>query len=466
MAREQVSGDASRRALRPRVALWGCLLLAACSNELPDGAARLLMERADQQQALAPGNGSGAVDMVQRALVLHPDVRQKASLISAGIDQIRVERAAMFPSLGISLIGGFGTGGRGDPDIELGGQQMVMDFGRSKRAVKGADIELQISYLTFQKSVDAAAVETLTAYDDVNRLAEVLAIRREQLAEMQRLEALLAERIEAGATSAPDLLEARKRLQQVGFTVHDAELRLAEARDNLQRLTGLPKGGPLPALGGSCVLPQSGTDNLRMAKLQQARAILAHQEAERARLPRISLNPLASKPVAGGDTVLGVNVSVGSDLLQGGAISARARAAKSLQEASAAAVEAAQREETLTAHRLQRQIASGQQRMKMLTAQIALLTEVRELYRSQYFDLGTRQITDLLDNEDDFYTARAGLVETRSEIALSRVECAAADHSLRSAMQLEGRSLYGFPLAEDPVSKPAPAPATPAAAKP
>ena len=68
-------------------------------------------------------------------------------------------------------------------------------------------------------------------------------------------------------------------------------------------------------------------------------------------------------------------------------------------------------------------------------------------YRSQYFDLGTREISELLDNEEEFYNRKAELIELESELTANQIECATRDRSLRKAMKIDGNSLYGYPLA-------------------
>lgn len=438
----------SRAAPAPlATALAGLLLLAGCALPAADGTEATLAARAAELPALTPASGHDAASVVRNGLLLHPGVREAASRISASADEVRVQRAALFPSLGLSLGGGKGAAGQGKPALELTGQQLIVDFGDTKRAVTAADLDVQINYIAFQQTVDAAAVEVLTAYDAVRRYARLTDIRRQQLTAMRELQGLVSERISAGAAPAPDMLETRKRLQAAEFAVHDTELALAEARDRLTRLSGQARGGALPALRGSCAAT-AGADDLRIARLQLAKAELDLDRAERARLPRINLAPIA-RARDGEGVKLGLNLGVDSDLLAGGAHTARANAARNRREAAQAGTEAASRNAGLDERALQRQIAGSARRMEMLRRQIELLAETRTLYRSQYLDLGTRQISDLLDNEEELYNRRAELIETESELGAARLECAVRDRSLRRAAGLAGSSIHGYPLAPD-----------------
>lgn len=428
-------------------ALTGLVLLAGCDLPAADGTEATLAARAAELPALTPATGRDAASVVRNGLLLHPTVREAASRISASADEVRVQRAALFPSLGLSLAGGHGAASKGEPALELTGKQLIVDFGDTKRAVTAADLDVQINYIAFQQAVDRATVEVLTAFDDVRKYSRLLEVRRQQLTAMRELQELVAERIAAGAAPAPDLLETRKRLQAAEFEVHDTDLALAEARDRLTRLSGQGRGGALPALRGNCTAP-AGADDLRIARLQLAKSELDLERAERARLPRINLAPIA-RARDGEGVKLGLNLGVDSDLLAGGAHTARANAARNRREAAQAGTDAASRNAGLDERALQRQIAGSSRRLEMLRRQIELLAETRTLYRSQYLDLGTRQISELLDNEEEFYNRRAELVEAESALGTSRLECAVRDGSLRRAAGLAGSSIHGYPLASD-----------------
>ncbi len=170
------------------------------------------------------------------------------------------------------------------------------------------------------------------------------------------------------------------------------------------------------------------------------------EAAERARLPRAYLEPLARHRVGTGGISLGVNVGVDSDLLQGGALTALENAARNNRVGSEAAVSATQLDIQLNVGQLLRDITAAVHKNKMLERQIALLVETRSVYRSQYFDLGTREISELLDNEEEFYNRKAEVIELASELNMNRVECSIREQSLRGVIGVEKSSIYGYPL--------------------
>lgn len=425
------------------------LLMAGCSLPEPDGTEAALAARAAELAPLTPLKGKGSQTAVYNGLLMSPEVRQAASKISASADEVRVQRAAMFPAIGLSLGGGIGDAGQGDAALDLTGQQLIMDFGQTKRAITSADLDLQINYVTFQQAVDGAISDVLKAYTAVREHVLLLEVRKKQLTAMRDLQALVSERTDIGAASSTDILETRKRLQAAEFLVHDTELTLAEARDRLNQLTGQTRGGMVSNLSGAVCSSSDNSDELRKKRLELVKAQIDLTSAERAKQPRAYLEPIARHTLGEGGITPGLNVGINSDLLQGGALTARANAARNNLRGVMAEVDTTRRNDALEVGRLKREIAAAGSKSAMLERQIELLIETRDLYRSQYFDLGTREISDLLDNEDEFYNRKAELIELEADLTGNRIECAIRARSLRKAMKVDSSSLYGYPLTPD-----------------
>lgn len=420
--------------------------VAGCSLPKPDGTEAAIAAQAAGLPPLAPAKGSDPASAVRNGLLLDPAVRSAASKVSASADEIRVQRAAIFPSIGLSLGTGIGKAGQDTSSIDLTGRQLLADFGDTKRAVTVADLDLQIDYIAFQKAVDTSTVDVLEAYDAVRMYVLLLDVRQKQFAAMRDLQTLVAERTEIGAASSSDLLETRKRTQAAEFLVHDADLMLGEARDRLARLSGQSKGGKIPALKTGTCAPAGESDDLRIARLKLAKAEITLTRADKARLPRAYLEPVVRRSSDASGLSFGMNAGVSSDLLQGGALSARANAARNNRDSADAGISAARRDVDLDIGKLRREIAAAGRKTDMLQRQISLLEQTRALYRSQYFDLGTRQISELLDNEEEFYNRKAELIELDSELIVNKLDCATRDHSLRKVIKVDGTSLYGYPL--------------------
>ncbi|SEL93167.1 outer membrane protein, adhesin transport system [Roseivivax marinus] len=400
--------------------------------------------------ALGRSSGKSAADAARNGVLISPSVREAASLISASADEVRVARAALFPSLSLSLGGGVGDAGQGDAAVDLVGEQQLTSFGDTERAIKVADLDLQLRFLEFQTVVDETLSDVLFAVQDVAMHKELLSVRTAHLRQLRNLEGLVAARIENGASTRTEALEARSRVQAAEFTVLDTELALAEARDKLYRLSGQSEGARIDLIAGSCGASALSEEMVRV-RLEFLRSRLELERAERARLPRITASPLVRGDLEDGSTSFGLNIGVRSDVLEGGALTARARAARNALAAAAARVETVALEQDLEERGLTRSLTTGAQRVGLLERQIALLAETRDLYRNQYFDLGTRRLAELLEQEQDYSMRSAELVEERADLIKSRIRCAVREGTLRGQLDIEAQSLYGFPLAFDPV---------------
>lgn len=419
--------------------------LAACSLPTPDGLEAELLEAAAARAPIAEVSGSNANAVVLRGLTLSPEVRAAAAEVDADADQIRIERAAYFSRIGVSLGGGVGDASE-DFGVELRASQIVTDGGRTTRAVSVADIVMQISVFAFWDAVDTSIIDALTAYDEVYTQSRLLGLRREQLTTLQDLERRIAERVESGASPRSDIVETGITVSAARFDVVDVELRLGEARDRLAKLTGQLQGGAIPTLEVTGCIAETTPHEVQVASLELDKAVLELRDAEAARLPSVVIEPLVRRGEGDGGLRGGLDVSVNSDFLQGGALSAAVDAAEDRRAAAAADLAAIEREETLEAQTRLRETAVTERRTKLLEEQIALLDEARGLYRNQYLDLGTRSLNELLDNEEEFYDRQAELLETRAELRRDRLNCVAREDRLASIFDLDTYEIYGLPV--------------------
>ena len=444
--RRSGQGNAGRRGLA--LALLSLSLAGCATLPAPDGMEAALIERAEGLAQLAPAEGRDAKSAARNGLLRNPAVREAASRVSASADEVRIQRAVLFPALGLTAGGGIGSAGKGKPVAELSGSQLLFDGGKSKRAVRIADFDMQISYVGFQKEVDEALIALLETYDDVQTQSDLLGVYRKQFEALRALEDLVAARAASGAVSSTDVLETRRRLQSAAFLVNDTELALAETRDRLTLLSGQSRGGNIDIVAPSCK-PTGATDDVLLARLELGRAQLDAEQAQNAMTPRVVLKPVVRGEIGTDRLPVGLNLDVQSDLLKGGALGARVRAAGNTLAAAQARVEAVVLEGSIEERALLRSLAAGKQKRALLHHQIALLSETRDLYRSQYLDLGTRQLSELLDNEEEYYTRKAELVQLRAELFRSQLQCARRSGHLRSTLELEGTRLYGYPLGDN-----------------
>lgn len=425
------------------------LVLAACAQGPSSETAAKIQTKGSSLPTLTAEGSTEAQSVARSVLLLAPSVREGAGLTQASADQIAIERAVLFPSLGIGITGGTGSASRGDASAQLSGEQLIFDFGSTKRAVSAADLNLQIQYLELQKTIDAVVLDGIVTHREIAMYGALLKVRRDQATVMGDLYKLISERRDIGAAAAPDLLETRNRIERAEYDLLNTELESDELKDKLQRIAGSAKGGALPRFAGQCSAPAGGSDDAKIAQIELAKAALNLESAQKSHLPRISLNPLALTPLGGGNVSTGVDLNVDSSLFDGGAKRSRENAARNRQQSATAALEAARRNEALDDAKFRRQTSSLQRKISMLERQIGVAGQTRDLYRSQYFELGTREVIDVLDAEETVFDRRVELIEAEFQLDALRAECAARSKTLRDTLNLSAYQIYGYPLTAD-----------------
>lgn len=91
-------------------------------------------------------------------------------------------------------------------------------------------------------------------------------------------------------------------------------------------------------------------------------------------------------------------------------------------------------------------MTNARQLIASANTQTKLLDQTRALYRSQYFDLGTRNLNDLLDAEEDYYNALIERSDSERDLDIALLQCHLTGGTLRSALGLSNVTLYGYPI--------------------
>lgn len=63
--------------------------------------------------------------------------------------------------------------------------------------------------------------------------------------------------------------------------------------------------------------------------------------------------------------------------------------------------------------------------------------------------MGTRRLSELLDNEEEYYHRQAELVELYFQLTADRLDCSVRNRELRQRLKLDRTRIYGFPLVFD-----------------
>jgi outer membrane protein, adhesin transport system len=323
--------------------------------------------------------------------------------------------------------------------------QVLWDGMATRQEVNRAGHERLSRWFDLVDAAEQTALEATRAVYDVQRLRTLVALAEDNLVQHQQAAAKIDSRFKAGVGRGVDLDQVRARLALAEVNRDTEVSNLHDVAARYQRIIGEP---PVPQLGAPELirkgLPTSADEAARMAlanspaiasSIESLRAARATEAARKSALhPQLS----ARVNVGGGRNLGGIegrqtDASVGLqlswNLYNGGGDTARIREQAQVVNQAMDQRDKACRDTRQTAllafndaNKLSSQIAS-------LGRNSAAIERAREAYRQQ-FDIGQRSLLDLLNAENEAYTARRALTNAVYDRAISYARTLAATTQL------------------------------------
>ncbi|CAI3794654.1 Outer membrane efflux protein BepC [Pseudomonas sp. MM221] len=415
---------------------------------------------------VASGERLGLTDAVLQAAQWHPSIAEAIGNLYKQGEGINVARAGYYPQISGGLRTGYDTGYGGDRNsqaVNLSLKQMLYDFGKVDSAVSAAQAAAARAQANVLLVVDELARDTAYAWIETRRYEQLMTIARDQIRGVGDIAGMARQRSDMGASTRSDVVQAESRVESARATLEEYQSQYERWRSTLAALMGritppaLAEDSPA-ALNQACKRPAQGDDRLpavlmALAQRAQGQAELAQAKAEA--YPTVSLQPQINhyldddynRDNARLDrTQAGIYLNVEVPIYQGGAISARTRAAGHALTAADSAEDAARLQARRGLAEAMAQTSGLGRRLTSLEARQVSIQEARMLYGRQYLDLGTRPLLDLLNAEQEIYQSRFELAGTRSDLLRLDVDCLYNTGALRTAFGLEGRNLQGVEI--------------------
>ncbi|MGV0876986.1 TolC family protein [Martelella sp. FLE1502] len=394
--------------------------------------------------------GQSIDGLVQVALYQSPAMIESAATIREATGNIDVAKGGYLPTVSGGVTGGVGDAD--DPSFVLSANQLLFDFGRTDREVARADLSAQEAVLEFQANADKVLIDVLTAYAEFSRYRNNVKIDQERVKRLGELSNLIGQRASAGATTQPDVLAAQNSLEKARHDLLEMQSERDRAANQLREYSGpfaIDLNVDLEKVPGACTPTPTVPDTLpevALAHLEIAQAQLEYEDARKARLPGVSAEAYGRQPLYDDGFRVGINFNVLPTLWQGGAIEAAKRAAEDALAAAKARLDKVRQTASLDALDAGTAMTNARQLIASANTQTKLLDQTRALYRSQYFDLGTRNLNDLLDAEEDYYNALIERSDSERDLDVALLQCHLTGGTLRSALGLSNVTLYGYPI--------------------
>ncbi len=405
---------------------------------------------------------TGLAAAVQQAINNNPDVTARLNALRAAGNEVDVARGQYLPSVDLTA-----SIGRDNDRITsrsptsqslsrtglaLSASQILWDGMATRQEVTRLDHARLTRYFEFLSTTEDTALEAARAYLDVERYRKLVALAEDNYVQHKYAFDQLQTKFKAGIGRGVDAEQANARLAlaESNLTTELANLHDVSAR--YLRIVGDVPSATSTTLGvdlSKGILPgnvdtinqalskhasiSAAIENLRAAQAQAKGAESRYQPTVEARV-RTGVGKnfdgvQDQKRDSSAEILLNWN------LFNGGSDKARVRQYADLLNQAADQRDRACRDVRQTVAIAHNDIRKLQDQLVALDRNVLAIEKARDAYRQQ-FDIGQRSLLDLLNAENELYTAKRSYANAESDLQLAYARTQAAKHSLTSTLGL------------------------------
>jgi adhesin transport system outer membrane protein len=390
--------------------------------------------------AQMPASAQSLQEVVSQTLASNPDVLIAAHRRLALEQVVKQARGGYLPKVDMALgIGrewsenistrpGSDTLTRRESSLTL--SQMLYDGYAVKSEVERSQAQVESAAHRVAGTSERIALRTVEVYLDVLRRQELLTLTQDNLAVHERIYEQVKLRSESGVGRRADSEQMQARLSLAQANLSAAEANLREAIIAFQRVTGQVPGELDSSSELDCeIYPAKLDESLRVAAANHPllRAATADYDASLAqeRGAEAPFRPRADLELGSSwnENLDGVDdrdenayamLRMKYNAYRGGADEARVAQTKYLTEESVALVERTRREVEESTRLSWNALEKAKARLPRLKAHAEATASTRDAYAKQ-FSLGQRTLLDLLDSENELFTARTNVLSGQFE---------------------------------------------------
>ncbi|MBE0625937.1 MAG: TolC family outer membrane protein [Burkholderiales bacterium] len=420
----------------------------------------------------APAAADTLADALRRAVANLPEVSAARANQRAVEETAAQARGLWYPSIDASLgqgressnnpstrvLGSDQTLTRREAEVNL--SQLVFDGGATSGQVRRYQARAESALDQVANAAEGAGARVAQAYLDVIRLRELIAIaidnekrHRETLTQVSRL-------ADVGQGRRADAQQAEARYALAQASLSQLRAQLAQAEAAFLHLTGQPPGALADAGSFQAQLPASLAAALALAldghpAIRAAQKDLLAAQADRESLRSRFVSPRLALEVGGSsnhdiDGVPGVNADLYAmlrlryNLFRGGIDDSRVREAEARTDEAIASYGRARNDTERDLRQAWQILAQERIRLPQLQRYAAASAQVVNSYRRQ-FSIGQRTLLDVLNAENELFTARSNEYTSAYSVTLGELRVLAAMGRLLEALDVD---IYATPQAE------------------
>ena len=404
-------------------------------------------------------HAAGLRQSIAESINENPVVKRALKSYEAVTEEVREAEGGYYPTVDATL--GYGyewtkTSGNNDEElnrreVRLNVNQMIFDGGATTSEVERQEARMRSAQANLRDVSEDFVLEAGRAYLELLRREQLLNSANDTLLNHVKIYEQIKRRSESGMGSLSSIQQAEGRLALAEVNALAAENNMRDAKANYERIFGVVPEEQLEAVDKMIApLPES----LEAAQAQSAsehpvvsvaqadiEAAIAQREAAESRMyPRLDLeierrwdDNLDGQP--GPNEDLTAMLRLRYNLYNGGEDSARIRRSEhQLGEAQAIQRDALRQVRQSLELSWNAYEILGRQ-MEFLSEHLSASEQTRDAYQKQ-FDIGQRTLLDLLDTENEVFSARNQLVEAQIDHQIAQLRVLNSTGGLLTALEI------------------------------
>lgn len=401
-------------------------------------------------------------EAAQKAITTNPDVTARLNALRAAVNEIDVARGGLYPRVDLSASAGRDSDritGRLPREsdsltrngVALSVNQLLWDGKATYREIGRLGHARLVRWFEFVDATEQAALEAARAYYDVQRYRRLVELAEDNYVQHKYTYDQLQSRVRAGVGRGVDMEQASARLSLAESNLTTEVANLHDVTARYERLIGSAPpaartGDPLNqniaatddeavrlALAGNAGI-SAAVENLRATRAQvEVREGQAWQPKVEARVR--SGGGKNFDGVDGQKRDTAAEVSLSWNLFNGGSDRARIRQYGDLLNQAADQRDKACRDVRQTAAIARNDLRKLTAQLEQLDRNVLSILKARDAYRQQ-FEIGQRNLLDLLNAENELYTARRSYTGAEYDLDIAYARVHASGNRLVQALGL------------------------------
>lgn len=397
----------------------------------------------------------------QKAIQTNPEVTARFNAFRAATNEIDVARGAYYPRVDLNADVGR-TRDRIDTrtpqdhslsrrGVGLSVTQLLWDGLQTQSQVSRFDHTRTGRYFEFIEATEQTALEASRAHYDVLRFRRLVQLAEDNYVQHKLSSDQIQSRVKAGVGRGVDLEQGNARLALAESNLTTELANLHDVMSRYQRVVG---EAPPAALSLDPGLTQGLAANATEAQAQavsRSASVSAAVESlrairEQARGTRSAYQPTveARARATEGRNLFGIadqrrdvtgEIVLSWNLFNGGSDQARIRQFADLVTQATDLRDRACRDVRQTAAIAYNDTQKLVDQLRLLRINVAAIEKARDAYRQQ-FEISQRSLLDLLNAENEVYTARRAYTNAEHDLRIAYVRSFAATNSLTTALGL------------------------------